>query len=41
MLGKKVTCTAISLELYTPFDFQPVTYSVPLAIYKSNTLNIG
>ena len=28
MLGKKLLYKAISLELYTPFDFQLITYLV-------------
>ena len=29
MLDKKARSNGINLELYTPFDFQPVTHSVP------------
>ena len=28
MLGKRVPCNAITLELDTSFDFQPIIYSV-------------
>ena len=38
MLSKKATFNAESLELYAPFDFQPITYSVPLSIFPYNTL---
>ena len=41
MLGKKVPCNAINLELYTPFDFQPMIYSVPPYFFNSNKLNVG
>ena len=36
MLGKKEPCIALSFELYSPFDFQQISYSV-----TSSTLNIG
>ena len=38
---QKAECNAISLELYTPFGFQPIIYSVPLSIFNSNILNVG
>ena len=36
MLGKKTPCNGLSLKLYVPFDFQQVTYSVPLFDFNSN-----
>ena len=39
-LSKKAPCNAVSLELYKPFDFQPIIYSIPLSIFNSNTLNV-
>ena len=33
MLGKKSLFNSISLELYTPFDFQLITYSVLVFLY--------
>ena len=41
MLGKKEPCIALSLELYSPFDFQQITYSVIFSFFNSSTLNIG
>ena len=41
MLGKKALYNAMSLELYTPFDFQPLIYSVTLFIFNSYTSNAG
>ena len=41
MLGKNEPCNAISLDLYTPFDFQPITHSVLLSFFNSNALNVG
>ena len=41
MLGKKAPCNGVSLRLHIPFDFQPVTYSVPLSLFKANILNVG
>ena len=40
MLGKKAPCNGISLDLKKPFDFQPITYSVPLSLFNSNVLNV-
>ena len=40
-LGKEALCNTISLELHESFDFQPITYSAPLPIFNSNTLNVG
>ena len=36
-VGKKASYDAISLELYTPFDFKLIIYSVTLSIFYSNT----
>ena len=40
-LGKKAPCNAVSLESYTPFDFQPVICLVLLSFFRSSTLNVG
>ena len=40
MLGKKSLFYAISLELYTHFDFQLTTYSVLVFLYFI-VLNVG
>ena len=34
MLGKKAPCNGISLDSNKPYDFQEVTYSVPLSFSK-------
>ena len=41
MLGKNTPCNAISLESYTPFEFQPIIYSVILSFFNSKTLDVG
>ena len=41
MLCKKAVCNDIYLEVYTPFDFQPITYLVPLSYFDSNVLSVG
>ena len=41
MLSKKATLNAESLELYPLSDFQPITYSIPLSTFYSNTSNVG
>ena len=40
MLGKKSLFNAVSLELYTPFDFQLITHPVLMFLYFS-VLNVG
>ena len=41
MLCKKAVHNGFSLELYTPFDFQLTTSSVPLPFFSSNLSNVG
>ena len=41
MLCKKAVCNGISVQAYTPFGFQPVTYLVPYSSFNSNVLNAG
>ena len=39
-LVKKAPCDALSLELYTPFDLQPVIYSVPFSTLDALSLEL-
>ena len=41
MFCKKAVYNGICLEVYTTFDFQAITYSVPLSSFNSDVLNAG
>ena len=41
MLCKKVVYNDLSLELYTPFDFQLRTKSAVLTFFNSNVSSVG
>ena len=41
MLCKKALYNDLSLELYTLFDFQLRTYSVPFSFFDPNVSSVG
>ena len=41
MVSKKAVYNGLSLNVYTPFDFQLQTKPVPLSFFNPNVSNVG
>ena len=41
MFCEKAVYNGVNLEVYTPFDFESITYSVPLPSFNSNVSRVA